>query len=129
MVATGKLRELGGDPPYDQRGGFDWDRLVVAFLSHGYSLEQFWDITPREHTLHIEAAAKRWEQEHNSWLWRIWHIAAFQRIKKLPDLKRMQVKKTEKPRQTWQQQLAVFSKFAAAHNAKLGKKEDMNNGG
>jgi hypothetical protein len=54
-----------------------------------------------------------------------WHIAALQRMKKLPDLKKMLLNNTSKPRQTWRQQLLIMSEWAARRNAWLERQEKM----
>jgi hypothetical protein len=73
----------------------------------------------------IEAAARRWEREHNARVWLAWHVAALSRVKKMPDLKRMLKTNTSKPRQTWRQQMAIMGEWSAKHNAKVarGQKE------
>ena len=71
----------------------------------------------------MEAAAKRFEREHNGRVWLAWHIAALMRVKKLPDIKQMMLQRSSRPRQTWQQQLAIVTKWAEWHNAALAAKE------
>jgi hypothetical protein len=79
-----------------------------------------------------EAAAKRFEREHNARIWHAWHVVAFQRMKKMPPLKTLFVKETSKPRQTWRQQLEVMKSWAAKHNARevlrMKALEKLNNG-
>jgi hypothetical protein len=76
-----------------------------------------------------EAAAKRWEREHNARVWLAWHTAALSRIKKMPDIKKMILTNTDRPRQSWQQQLAIFAEFAARKNAYVKRQEEIANGG
>lgn len=66
-----------------------------------------------------EAAAKKFEREHNSRAWLAWHIAAMQKMKKLPPLTKLIMKQTAKPRQNWRQQMNVMSEWAAKHNTWL----------
>ena len=56
--------------------------------------------------------------------WHAWHVEALRRSKKLPALKKMMTNNTSKSRQTWRQQLDVMTKWAAAHNAWLKRKQD-----
>ncbi len=70
-----------------------------------------------------EATAKRFEREHNARAWLAWHIAAMQRMKKLPNFKNLMLKNTSKPRQTWRQQLVIMSDWAAKHNARIAMQE------
>jgi len=65
----------------------------------------------------FEGAAKKLEREQNARAWQAWHIAALQRMKKMPELKKLFVNNTEIPRQTWRQQLATMQAWAADHNA------------
>ena len=76
----------------------------------------------------IEAAAKKWEREHNARVWLAWHIAALQRMKKLPDIKKLLINNTSRPRQTWRQQLQIFSEWANRRNAWLEKQKAMTDG-
>jgi hypothetical protein len=76
----------------------------------------------------IEAAARRFEREHNGRVWLAWHIAALQRMKKLPNLKKMMVDNTRRPRQSWQQQLSVFSEWVAHHNAAVARQKAITDG-
>ncbi len=78
--------------------------------------------------LRIEAGAKRWEREHNGRLWLAWHTAAFQRAKKLPDLKKMMLNQTSKPRQHWRQQLQIMTQWATRRNAELARLKEMEDG-
>jgi hypothetical protein len=50
-------------------------------------------------------------------------------MKKLPDLKRMFLNNTSKPRQTWRQQLAIFTEWANRRNAILEKQKAISDGG
>lgn len=75
----------------------------------------------------IEAAAKRYERDYNARVWLAWHVAALSRMKKLPDIKKMFMSQTSKPRQNWRQQLQVMTEWANRRNAWLAKQKD--NGG
>ena len=57
-------------------------------------------------------------------MWLAWHVAAFQRSKRLPDLKSLYIQ--EKPRpQTWQEQYAIMEAYAARHNKALEMKKKL----
>jgi hypothetical protein len=60
----------------------------------------------------VEAAARRWEREHNARAWLAWTTAALQRSKKLPDIKKLYLNNTAKTRQTWQQQHEIMMEWA-----------------
>jgi hypothetical protein len=51
-------------------------------------------------------------------------------MKKLPDIKRMMVNNTSKPRQTWREQLVIMAEWAARRNAWLErqKKKELTDG-
>lgn len=52
-------------------------------------MREFWDMTPAETLMALEAAAKRTEMEQRRLAWLAWHIAALQRAKRIPDLNRL----------------------------------------
>lgn len=76
----------------------------------------------------VEAAAKKFEREHNARVWLAWHTAALQRMKKLPDIKKMMLSNSSRPRQSWRQQLQIMTDWAANHNALEQRKKALTNG-
>ena len=61
-------------------------------------------------------------------------MAALQRTKRLPDIKKLMSNQTSRKRQSWRQQLAIFSEWAARKNAYEAAKakalaEEKMNGG
>ena len=106
-------------------GEWDWDGLFVEFTSYGFNPESFWDITPKELRLLTEATARRLEREHNSQAWHTWHLAALQRQKRLPDLKKLLSGRTYQFRQNWKQQLEIMSKWAAEHNEFVKRRDEL----
>jgi hypothetical protein len=46
-------------------------------------------------------------------------------MKKMPDIKRMMLANTSRPRQTWRQQLAIMTEWANRRNAWLAKQEQI----
>lgn len=80
-------------------------------------------------TLLIEAAAKKFEREHNAHAWLAWHIAALSRMKKLPDVKKLYLNNSSRPRQTWRQQLQIMTEWATRRNAWLEKQKVISDGG
>lgn len=80
--------------------------------------------------LYHEAYAKRFERDHNARVWLAWHIAALQRAKKMPDIKKMLMSNTSKPRQSWREQMVIMSEWAARQNAWYeAKKKRLADGG
>jgi hypothetical protein len=84
----------------------------------GFDPESFWDQTFRTMAIAINGKLRAARREHNHRAWTVWHIAAFQRTKRLPTLKSLLAR--EKPRaQSWQEQAHIMQAWAVAHNAKL----------
>jgi len=75
-----------------------------------------------------EATAKRLEREHNALAWHTWHIAALQRQKKMPELKKLLSGRTDQSRQSWRQQLDIMSKWAAEHNEFVRRQKENGDG-
>jgi len=55
-----------------------------------------------------------------------WHIAAFMRTKKLPNLKDLTLKNTTKKRQSWRQQWEVMAEWADARKKAKEQLEKLN---
>lgn len=55
-------------------------------------------------------------REHNERAWLAWHVAALPRSKKFPKLEKMLLRTGKKPRQTWQEDLAVMERWVAVTN-------------
>jgi hypothetical protein len=88
----------------------------------GFDPETFWDQTIRTLLIAMNAKLRAARRDHNHRAWLVWHVAALQRMKKLPRLKSMYAK--EKPRpQTWQEQAMIMQSWASAHNTKYGKRD------
>lgn len=58
-------------------------------LRAGLTHDQFWSLTPFETAEAARAALDARRDAYKLALWQAWHTAAFGRVKKLPDLKRM----------------------------------------
>lgn len=61
------------------------------------------------------------DRAHDDRAWLAWHVAALQRMKRLPQLKKLQTRGRAPKAQTWEQQLAAFEQIARAHNKGLEK--------
>lgn len=59
-------------------------------------------------------ARRRRDAEHNERVWAVWHIAALQRVRRLPQLKSLMIEPDQhmKRAHTWQQQFAVLRQMA-----------------
>jgi hypothetical protein len=67
----------------------DWQRLLVEAARCGIAIPEFWDLTPRETFLAIDAAGWRTEQAARRDVALAWHVAALSRTKTLPSLARL----------------------------------------
>ena len=74
----------------------------------------FWRTPVRQMEAIVGGAKERVLREHNDRAWQAWTTAALMRKKKLPDLKRLlSTMASDKPHQTWQQQLAIMDRWVA----------------
>lgn len=64
----------------------DFEALLADAAKVGISPLSFWDMTPRETVVAFDAAAWRAEKEQRRTLSLAWHVAALQRVKRLPSL-------------------------------------------
>lgn len=69
-------------------------------------MAEFWSLTPRELTAVFRAQAWRWKQEQRQLMYAVWHVAALQRAKKMPSLRKVLGDDKAKPL-TAQQRLRV----------------------
>jgi len=60
---------------------WSWDELLAEALGCGLTVQDFWELTPRET---VEVVRIRNERQRERDLWRAWHAAALQRMKRLP---------------------------------------------
>lgn len=62
-----------------------------------------------------EGARTRLEREHNDRAWLAWNTAALHRVKKMPKLQSLQIKRRSRRPQTWQEQKQVLKLITAAY--------------
>lgn len=67
----------------------DFEALLKQALRCGILVADFWEMTPRETKMAIEAAIWRDERQQRQALSLAWHTAALSRAKRLPSLKRL----------------------------------------
>lgn len=84
----------------------------------GLDPDAFWSKTPREVSIIVTARVSRETRRFNDLMWQAWHIAAFGRMKKMPSLKSVMLKKPSK-RQGWQEQMAAMDAYATRVNKKV----------
>lgn len=72
-----------------QGSGFDVASLMKQALRCGVSVAEFWEMTPRETLLTIEAAIWIDRRRVRQDLSLAWHTAALSRVKRMPSLKRL----------------------------------------
>jgi hypothetical protein len=89
---------------------------MIEWGAAGLDTSVFWNSTPREMELSFKAAALRRRRDHNDRAWLAFHIAAFQRVKKIPKLDKLMIK--ERIVQPWHEQMAIMDAWASAIEAK-----------
>jgi len=53
-------------------------------VAGGLDPDRFWRSTPREIATHMDGTRMAAQREHEARSWAVWHIAALQRVEKLP---------------------------------------------
>lgn len=71
------------------REALDFERLLKHALRVGVTATEFWDLTPRETIMTLEAALWRQEQHQKDQIALAWYVAALSRAKRLPNLKQL----------------------------------------
>lgn len=85
------------------------------------SVAEFWELTPAETFVVLEAWGWRVEQEQKGRAWLAWHIAALQRMKRLPPLSRLvgrakpKVLTGEEKERVKREHAEMVEKFKAQH--------------
>lgn len=99
------------------------DRLLVIWISFGFSEAEFWTSTPRQVDRVFRACDRRLDRDHATRAWLAWHIAALTRAKRMPQLDKMLRKAAATPRrrQTWQEQMAIMGMWAATMKRANGR--------
>jgi hypothetical protein len=83
-------------------------------MEAGGDADRFWRLTPRETQREFKAMATRARREQIERAWAVWHTAALPRLKKFPEFRKFAGLDPDKPAQTWQEQLAIAQRWAAA---------------
>ena len=66
-----------------------YERFLVEALRCGIRVTEFWELTPRETFMEIEAAIWRNERQAQNDVALAWHIAALSRTQRMPSLKHL----------------------------------------
>jgi hypothetical protein len=100
------------------------------------TVAEFWDMTPRETFLAMEAGAWRMQQEQTLAMSAAWHAAAFQRAKRMPSLSsvlnRLKPKKhmpIEKRREEFEELSRRLNPHGGKHRARNGPDPDPGDAG
>ena len=76
-------------------------------METGLDPDRFWTLTPRQVQAELSAAVVRRRDHQNELLWAAWHMAAFYRMEKLPDLKKLMGEQAQAPakrrKRPWQE--------------------------
>jgi hypothetical protein len=65
---------------------------MVRAAQAGLMPKAFWEVTPRELSCYLHGRAEAHRDEWRRALWQAWHGEAFQRTKRLPELKQIMAK-------------------------------------
>lgn len=76
-------------PPQTSSQEWSWSDLLTDALKSGLSVDEFWQMTPRETALAFGAAKWRFERERRHLAWLAWHIAAMMRSRRMPSLRKL----------------------------------------
>lgn len=97
-----------------------------AALLAGMSEGEFWKSTPFQTRLFIEAAAERERLAYRRAIWAAWHMAAFERSKRMPKLSQV-MQQVERKKPTTRKSPAQLLAMIVDMNAAFGGK-DLRNG-
>lgn len=108
----------------------DWPKRQEQALRADISIEAFWEMTPRETDMAIEAALWRMEQQQDYGLQMAWLTAALQRTKRMPSLRTLMTKPAKrlqgaelKRRRTEFRRMASPANLAAVNRQRRKKDE------
>jgi len=59
--------------------------MLRAYVSAGFDPSDFWGLSPRLYVAQMAGARDKMEQDAKRAAWLSWHIAALQRMDKMPD--------------------------------------------
>lgn len=83
----------------------------------GQSPSHFWGLTLREISAIVDGAAERERRAQNDRAWLAWHIAALPKLKRLPKLEKLMVRRRAVPRrrrQSMEEQIEIAQRWHAA---------------
>jgi hypothetical protein len=63
--------------------------MLILALEIGLTVQEFWDMTPREFSFAVEAENRRRKAQNHRDAWLVWHTEALRRTKKMPSLKKL----------------------------------------
>jgi hypothetical protein len=67
-----------------------------VWVEAGHDDARFWSLTLREISIILDGSIARRRREQNDLAWLAWHVAAFQRVKKMPKLKDILISEPKK---------------------------------
>lgn len=89
------------EPNNSTEQGWEWEKLVIEFISLGYTEALFWSLTPRQINAHLRAVERRLRREHNERMTLAFYVAALPNQKDPVKLSDLLVKVDEELRQDW----------------------------
>lgn len=90
-------------------------------MALGYDHESFWDQTPKTLSLTFDAARIKSAVEHNERAWLAYHVGVLHRTKKLPPLRKLQVRIPDQHRQSPEEMQAILKQWTLSSGGKIVK--------
>ena len=87
--------------------------MLEIAVQIGLSIDQYWDMTPREFQIHIKAHQKLKKEKRTELLYLAWHTAALTRQEEFPDLKEVLKDPTEEKPKLAQTEAEMLSSIKA----------------
>lgn len=106
----------------------DFEGLLKDALRCGVSVLEFWDLTPRETYMAIEAALWRDRRRQKQDLSLAWHTAALTRVKRMPSLKSLLTSQTKARRLKGEELRKRRREFREMSGSAAGLVERLNEG-
>jgi len=98
--------------------------LLEIAVRIGLTIEQYWDMTPREFQIHIKAHEKLKKEKRDELLYLAWHTAALTRQEEFPKFEEVLKETPQKPKkpQTEAEMLATMKLITAMHGGNITNK-------
>jgi hypothetical protein len=107
-----------------EKAGWDWLGLLKTWISLGLSEDDFWQKTPRQTAIIIKGKNAQLAREHNARAWHAHTVAALQRTKRMPSLRKLLVRDKDQKPQHWQDMKAIAKQWTVVLGGEIKAKTD-----